>query len=78
MSAPLTCFKAYDLRGRVPDQLNEDVAHRVGRAFAQHLGARNVVVGRDVRLSSGPLAEALMEGLMAAGADVHEIGRAHV
>jgi phosphomannomutase / phosphoglucomutase len=45
-------FKAYDIRGRVPDELNEDVAYRIGRAFAQILRPAEVVVGRDVRLDS--------------------------
>ncbi|MCW8127472.1 phosphomannomutase [Microbulbifer halophilus] len=70
----LTCFKAYDLRGRVPDELNTDVAYRVGRAFAQFLGARRVVVGHDIRLTSGELTDALAEGLRDAGADVFHIG----
>ncbi|GAA5525079.1 phosphomannomutase/phosphoglucomutase [Microbulbifer aestuariivivens] len=73
MSA-LTCFKAYDLRGRVPDELNADVAYRVGRAFAQFLNARRVVVGHDIRLTSPQLTEALANGLMDAGADVFHIG----
>ena len=50
--ATLACFKAYDIRGRVPDELNEDLAAKVGRAFCGRLGAKKVVVGRDVRLSS--------------------------
>ncbi|SDK79638.1 phosphomannomutase [Microbulbifer yueqingensis] len=70
----LTCFKAYDLRGRVPDELNTDVAYRVGRAFAQFLGARRVVVGHDIRLTSGELTDALTNGLRDAGADVFHIG----
>jgi len=71
----LTCFKAYDLRGRVPDELNTDVAYRVGRAFAQFLGARRVVVGHDIRLTSGELTDALADGLRDAGADVFHIGQ---
>ena len=59
----LNCFKAYDLRGRVPDELNEDVAYRVGRAYAQFLTPKRVVVGRDVRLSSESLCAALARGL---------------
>ncbi|MEW5248948.1 phosphohexomutase domain-containing protein [Microbulbifer sp. 2201CG32-9] len=70
----LSCFKAYDLRGRVPDELNADVAYRVGRAFAQFLTARRVVVGHDIRLTSPELTEALVEGLRDAGADVYHIG----
>ncbi|MDX1657090.1 MAG: phosphomannomutase, partial [Candidatus Competibacteraceae bacterium] len=70
----LTCFKAYDIRGRVPDQLNEEVAYRIGRAYVQHLQARRVVVGRDIRLTSTSLAQALSRGLTDAGADVLDIG----
>ncbi|MFC6634546.1 phosphomannomutase [Microbulbifer taiwanensis] len=70
----LTCFKAYDLRGRVPDELNTDIAYRVGRAFAQFLGAKRVVVGHDIRLTSGELTDALANGLRDAGADVFHIG----
>ena len=70
----LTCFKAYDVRGRLGEELNEDIAYRIGRAFAQHLQAKRVVVGSDVRLSSEPLKQALAKGLMDAGADVIDIG----
>ena len=72
--APLTCFKAYDIRGRVPDELNEDVAARIGRAFAQHVRPGTVVVGEDMRLSSPALADAVAAGLNAGGADVLRIG----
>jgi len=70
----LTCFKAYDIRGQVPNQLNEDVAYRIGRAFAAFLKPRKVVVGQDVRLSSGDLCRALVKGLTEGGADVAELG----
>jgi phosphomannomutase len=70
----ITCFKAYDLRGRIPDELNEDVAYRVGRAYAEFVGAARVVVGRDIRLSSPILADALCRGLNDSGADVYDIG----
>ncbi|WP_291821465.1 phosphomannomutase [Marinobacter sp.] len=70
----LSCFKAYDLRGRVPDQLNPELAERIGRAYVDITGARKVVVGYDIRLSSPEIAEALASGLMAAGADVFDIG----
>jgi phosphomannomutase len=70
----IPCFKAYDIRGRVPDELNEDVAQRTGRAFAAQLSPRKVVVGRDIRLSSESIAAALTEGFRAAGVDVIDIG----
>ncbi|MFN2288054.1 MAG: phosphomannomutase [Chromatocurvus sp.] len=72
----MSCFKAYDVRGRVPDQLNEDVAYRIGRAFVEVLGARRVVVGHDVRLSSESIKRALSDGLRDQGADVFDIGLA--
>ena len=48
----ISCFKAYDIRGQVPDQLNDDIAYRVGRAYGQFMKPETVVVGHDVRLSS--------------------------
>ena len=50
-------FKAYDLRGRIPDELNEDVAYRIGRAYAEFLKPKKVIVGRDIRLSSEELCQ---------------------
>ena len=73
---PLSCFKAYDVRGRLGADIDEDVARRIGRAFAEVLGARRVVLGRDARASSPGLARAVAEGLMAAGAEVLDIGLA--
>jgi phosphomannomutase len=70
----ISCFKAYDVRGRVPDQLNEDVAYRIGRAYAQYLAAKRVAVGYDIRLTSKTLCNALTEGLTDGGADVINIG----
>ncbi len=70
----ITCFKAYDLRGRIPTELNDDVAYRVGRAYAEFLSPRRVVVGRDIRLSSEALTDALCRGLCEGGADVIDIG----
>jgi phosphomannomutase len=67
-------FKAYDLRGRIPDELNPDVAYRVGRAYAVWLGCKRVVVGRDIRLSSAELCSALIRGLTDQGCDVEDIG----
>ena len=69
-----SCFKAYDIRGRVPDQLNEDIAYRIGRAFAQYLGATSVCLGHDIRLTSPALAAAVARGINDAGADVYDIG----
>jgi phosphomannomutase len=72
--AGLTCFKAYDVRGRVPDQLNEEIATRIGRAFADVIAPRRVVLGHDIRLSSEPLKLALAAGLRQQGVDVFDIG----
>jgi phosphomannomutase len=69
-------FKAYDVRGTFPDQLDEDVARRIGGAFATFTGAPRVALGRDVRLSSPALAAAFAEGVTARGADVIDIGLA--
>ena len=74
MSNKITCFKAYDARGKVPTELNEDIAYRVGRAFAQFLKPEQVAVGRDVRLSSDSLFKALSSGLMDSGVDVLDLG----
>ncbi len=70
----LTCFKAYDIRGKLGEELNEDIAWRIGRAYAQCLGPKQVVVGGDVRLTSESLKMALAEGLMDGGCDVLDIG----
>ena len=70
----ISCFKAYDIRGRIPDQLNDDVAYRVGRAFAQFLQPKTVVVGQDVRPTSPVLTAALIRGLTEGGADVLDLG----
>lgn len=71
----ITCFKAYDVRGRVPDQLNEDVAYRIGRAYADVIQPGSVVVGRDIRLSSEAIKMALVKGLRESGVDVFDIGQ---
>jgi phosphomannomutase len=70
----ITCFKAYDLRGRIPSELNDDVAYRVGRGYAEFLHPKRVVVGRDIRLSSAALTDALCKGLTDSGVDVYDIG----
>jgi phosphomannomutase len=74
VSGEIQCFKAYDVRGRVPGQLNEDVAYRIGRGFVAYLKAKKVVVGHDIRLSSPTLTDALINGLTDGGADVLHIG----
>ena len=71
----LNCFKAYDVRGRVPDQLNEDIAHRIGRAYAEVIKPTKVVVGHDIRLSSEAIKAALIQGLLVQGVDVYDIGQ---
>ncbi|WKV49597.1 MULTISPECIES: phosphomannomutase/phosphoglucomutase [Dickeya] len=73
MSA-LTCFKAYDIRGELGKELNEDIAYRIGRAYGQFLSPKTVVVGGDVRLTSESLKMALANGLMDSGTDVLDIG----
>ncbi|WP_428032113.1 phosphomannomutase [Ancylobacter sp.] len=70
----LTCFKAYDIRGRLGEELNEDIARRIGRAFVDGLAARRVVIGRDCRASSEALAAACIEGLVAGGVEVLDLG----
>ena len=72
----MRCFKSYDIRGKLGVDLNEDVAFRIGWAFARCLAAKTVVVGRDGRESSPALQRALMRGLCAGGADVLDIGQA--
>ena len=74
MFQEITCFKAYDVRGQVPEQLNEAVAYRIGRAYAEIIQPENVVVGHDIRLTSPALCDALTRGLLEAGVDVTHIG----
>ena len=74
MTQAITCFKAYDARGKVPDELNEDIAYRVGRAYAEFIQPEQVAVGRDARLSGDMLFEALTRGLMDSGVDVLDLG----
>ena len=71
---PLTCFKAYDIRGQLGEELNEAIAYRIGRAYAQFLNAKRVVIGGDIRLSSEPLKQALARGLLDSGTDVLDLG----
>jgi phosphomannomutase/phosphoglucomutase len=70
----LACFKAYDIRGRVPDELNPVIAYRIGFAYGKYINPQKVVVGYDVRLQSPVLAAAVTQGLLDSGADVIDIG----
>jgi phosphomannomutase/phosphomannomutase/phosphoglucomutase len=74
MTQLLSCFKAYDIRGRIPDELNTDIAYRIGRAYAEHIRPDRVIVGRDIRLSSDEMAAAVIQSLQDAGVDVYDIG----
>ncbi len=74
MSNEITCFKAYDARGRVPDEINEDIAYRVGRAYAEFIQPQKVAIGRDVRQSSEAMFGALSDGLLDSGVDVLDLG----
>src|SRR5215210_1096800 len=67
-------FKAYDIRGVVPDQLDDDAARRIGAAFAEWSGASRIAVGRDCRLSSPSLSAALIDGVTSRGPDVWDLG----
>ena len=70
----LTAFKAYDVRGRMPDEINENMARDIGRAYAAFVKPKRVAVGYDIRLSSPALATALKAGLKEGGSDVLDIG----
>ena len=74
VATSLSCFKAYDIRGPVPTELNQNIAYRIGRAYAAFLAPKQVVVGRDVRLTSQALCDALVKGLTESGVDVLDIG----
>jgi len=74
MTTDITCFKAYDIRGQIPNQLNPDIAYRIGNATAEYLSAKRIVVGRDIRLSSAELTDAVCKGLTEAGVEVLDIG----
>lgn len=70
----LTCFKAYDIRGKLETELNEEIAYKVGRAYGQIYQPKTIVVGCDVRLSSESLKKATIEGLNDAGVNVLDLG----
>ena len=72
----LTCFKAYDIRGEIGVNIDEDMAYRIGRATAQHLKAKTVVIGFDARETSPAFAAAAARGVMDVGSDVLSIGMA--
>jgi phosphomannomutase len=73
--AILPCFKAYDIRGRFPDEINEELAYWIGQAYAARFAPRAIVLGHDIRLSGPGLTDALADGLMTAGVDVIHIGQ---
>ena len=75
MSEPIRCFKSYDVRGRIPDELNEDIARRIGRGYAEVINPGTVVVGHDIRLTSESIKAALVDGLREQGVDVFDIGQ---
>lgn len=70
----ITCFKAYDVRGRVPEELNPHIAYQIGRGFAEFVRPKRVALGHDIRHSSPELVAALVRGLNAAGVEVLDIG----
>jgi phosphomannomutase/phosphomannomutase/phosphoglucomutase len=70
----LTCFKAYDIRGKVPGELDEDLSYRIGQAYAAHFHPKKIVIGHDIRLSGQSLSKALCDGFLHAGVDIVDIG----
>ncbi|MEX2495391.1 MAG: phosphomannomutase CpsG [Woeseia sp.] len=74
MSITISSFKAYDIRGQIPNELNTDIAYRIGNATVEYLQAKSMVLGRDIRLSSAEFADAVAAGMREAGADVIDIG----
>jgi phosphomannomutase len=67
-------FKAYDVRGVYPDEINPEIAYKIGRALVVYLGAQEIVVGRDMRVSSPSLASSVIDGILDQGADVCDVG----
>ena len=74
MPIQIDCFKAYDIRGKIPDQLNNDITYRVGNANVEYLKAKSVVLGWDIWLSSEEMANAVAAGIREAGADLLDNG----
>ena len=69
-----SCFKAYDIRGRVPEDLDIESAYRIGRAYADVVKPEKIVTGYDIRLTSPELTDSLERGLLDAGVDVYSLG----
>ena len=74
MTIKISSFKAYDIRGKLPHEINSEIAYRVGNATAEYLSAKKMVLGRDIRVSSDELSKSMALGLMDAGVDVIDIG----
>lgn len=74
MTSSLNCFKAYDIRGKVPEELDKDLAYKIGQAYAAIFKPEKIAVGHDIRLSGPSLTAALADGLMDAGVDVVHLG----
>jgi phosphomannomutase len=70
----LKSFKAYDIRGKVPSELNPELAYKIGRTYATLIGAKKIVIGHDIRRSSESISDSLARGLNDAGAEVIDIG----
>ena len=70
----INCFKAYDVRGQVPEELNEDIAYRIARAYVEFLSPTQIAVCRDIRASSNTLSRAIIKALTDAGVHVFDIG----
>jgi phosphomannomutase len=70
----IACFKAYDIRGKVPSELNKELAYKIGRAFSKFTNAKKIVIGYDIRKSSIEISEALKKGITDSGVDVIDIG----
>ena len=74
MTTSLRCFTAYDVRGKIPEDFDDQIALRIALAFAQHFRVRKVVIGRDMRLTSPLIAQSITQGLLAQGIDIVDIG----
>ena len=72
----MSIFKAYDIRGTYPDQIDADLARKIGAAYAKFLGAKSLVVGRDMRTMAPEIQDAFIDGILAQGCDVLDVGLA--